>query len=168
MPAQMRVAVAEVAAAADEARHPLASPTRFAPDSPAAASSKPTLPMQARVARRGQRTPPRMKERRSPRNFQRVPVPARLPIHFYCKARLARASLETAPADSGRTVWCQAIRLGKVGKVRAEDAADQALGDPVVDKVARAASADQAAEAECLAELPAEAEAAECLVGAAD
>ena len=55
------------------------------------------------------------------------------------------------PGDSGRTVWCQAIRLGKVDKVRAEDAADQAVADPVVDRAERAASVDQVVEAECLA-----------------
>jgi hypothetical protein len=71
-----------------------------------------------------------------------------------------------------RTVWYPAILLEKVDKVRAEDAAGLAVGDPVADKVARAALVvDRAAE--CLAELPvAEEQAAvvagECLAGAAD
>ena len=126
--------------------------------------------MKAPASRRAQPTRRRTKERRSPQRFPRAPVPARLPIHFYCKARWARASLETALADSGRTVWCRGIRLEKVDKVRAEAAAGQAVPDPVVDKVERAVSGDQAVEVGCLAEHPAEGEAglAECLAGAED
>src|SRR5271163_3947407 len=119
--------------------------------------------MKAPAAQRALPTPRRTKERRSQQRFPQAPVPARLPIHFYCKARWARVSLETAPADSGRTVWCRAIRVEKVDKVRAEDAEA-----PAVDKVARAASVDQAVAAGCLAEHPAEAGAVECLAGAAD
>src|SRR5271156_3100799 len=124
--------------------------------------------MKAPAARRALPTPRRTKERRSQQRFPRAPVPAPLPIHFYCKARWARASLETAPADSGRAVWCRAIPVEKVDKVRAEDAVALEAEGPAVDKVARAASVDQAGAAGCLAEHPAGAGAAECLAGAED
>src|SRR5271168_3509515 len=110
--------------------------------------------MKAPAARRAQPTRRRTEERRSPPSFPQAPVPARLPIRFCCKARWARASLETSPGDSGRTVWCRGIRVEKVDKVRAEDAVAPEAEGPVVDKVARAASADPVA--------------AECLAGAAD
>ena len=84
-----------------------------------------------------------------------------------------------ARVDLARTVWYPAILPEKVDKVRAEDAVGLAVGEPVADKLARAASADPVAEEaaqaeECLAELlvaeeqvAPEAE-AECLAGAAD
>jgi hypothetical protein len=116
-----------------------------------------------------------MKERKSRPSYPLASVPARLPIHFYCREPLARAFLEMAPADLARTDWYPAIQPEKADKVRAEDVAVQVEEDPVADKAAPGASADQAAEAlqvaECLAGLRAaegQAGAEECLAGAAD
>ncbi len=127
MPAQARAAVAEVAA--DEARCLRASATRFAPDSRAVDSSRPILPTKAPAARPAQRTRPRMKERQSRPSCLRAPVPAPLPIHFYCREPSARVSRGTVPEDSARTDWFRAILREKVDpadKVRAADAVGRA------------------------------------------
>src|SRR5271170_6068391 len=99
--------------------------------------------MKEPAARPARRMRPRMKERRSRLSCLRARAPATHPIHFYCKERSARASLETVPEASDRMVLCPEILLEKVDKVRAEDPAE------------RAASAGPVAEeeaAECLAE----------------
>jgi len=164
--------------AADEDKRPRASLTRFARDWRAAGSNRLILPTKALAARPAQTMLPQMKERKSRPSCPPASVPARLPIHFYCRERLARACLEMARADLARTVWYPEILREKVDKVRAEDAVGLAVGDPGADKVARADLAvDRAGEAaqaeECLAELlVAEEQAAvvagECLAGAAD
>jgi len=173
---QMGAAGAEVAA--EEAKRPRASLMRFALDWRAAGSNRLILPTKALAARPAQTMLPRMKERKSRPNYPPVSVPVRLLIHSYCRERLARVCLEMARVDLARTVWYPAILPEKVDKVRAEDAVGLAVGEPVADKLARAASADPVAEEaaqaeECLAELlVAEEQAAvvagECLAGAAD
>jgi hypothetical protein len=118
-----------------------------------------------------------MKERKFRPSYPLASVPARLPIHFYCREPLARAFLEVAPADLARTDWYPATQPEKADKVRAEDVAGLAGEDPVADKASRGALADRAAEALQVAEslaglLAAEGQAAvaagECLAGAAD
>jgi hypothetical protein len=159
---------------AAEAKRLRASLMRFAPDLPAAVSNRPILPTKALAARPAQTILPRMKVRKSRPSCSAAPVPARLPIHFYCKERSARASPGMAREDLARTDWCPATLLEKVGKVRVADAEARAAVDPEVGPAVRADLAGPAAGvavAECSAELllaEEQAEEEECLAAAAD
>ena len=170
--AQMRAAVAGVAA--DEAKPRQASPTRFAPGSPAVDSNRPTSPTKAPVALAAQRTLPRMKERRSRLSYPQAPLPAQLPIHFYCKERWAKDWRAMALEGLVLTDWYRVIPLERadaVDKARAEDAAVLADPEEVLAERAALVAPEAAQAAQCLAELrAAEAEvvAAECLAGAED
>jgi hypothetical protein len=112
-----------------------------------------------------------MKERRSRLSFPQAPVPAQLPIHFYCKERWAKVWRAMALEGLVLTDWYRVIPLERadaVDKARAEDAV--VLADPEEDRAAQAALADPVA-AECLAALLGEEEAvvvAECLAVAED
>jgi hypothetical protein len=164
--------VAAEGVVAGAAKPPQASPTRFALALRAADSNRLTSRMKAPEARPAQRTRLQMKGRSSRPSFLPGPVPARLPIHFYYRERLARAFPEMAPEHLDRTAWYPAILLEKAAKVRAEDAADRAVAGPEEVLVERAAlvAPEVAQAADCSAELPAAgvAVAAECLAGAAD
>src|ERR1700691_4389681 len=94
--------------------------------------------MKAPAARRAQPTLPQIKERKSRRNSRPARAPAPLPIRFYCREPLARASREMVQADSARTDWSPEIppvKAGQVDRAPAEDAAGReehkaALADP--------------------------------------
>src|ERR1700678_1821157 len=90
--------------------------------------------MKAPAARRAQPTLPQMKERKSWRNSRSARAPAPLPIRFYCREPLARASREMVQADSARTDWSPEIPPVKA-----------ALADPAAE-----ASVSAELRAECL------------------